>query len=56
MKGYLQMFQQDPGARKYVKESVDERTVRLGGKVTPKRLAALLRDLGYLVELGPPLA
>jgi len=28
--------------------------VRLKGRATPRRMQALLRDLGYIVELGAP--
>jgi hypothetical protein len=51
----LRRFQQDPGTRKYVAELVDERSLRLKGRATPRRMQALLRELGYLVELGEPL-
>ncbi len=49
----LRRFCQDPGIRRFLAEIVDERTVRLKGRVTPRRMQALLRELGYLVELGP---
>ncbi len=48
----LRRFSQDPGARRHLAEIVDERTVRLKGRVTPRRMQALLRELGYLIELG----
>ncbi len=51
----LRRFQQDPGTRKYVAELLDERSVRLKGRATPRRMQALLSELGYLVELGDPL-
>jgi hypothetical protein len=50
----LKGLQQDPGARRYVAEVIDERSLRIKGRITPKRLQSLLRDLGYLVELGDP--
>jgi hypothetical protein len=51
----LRRFCQDPGTRRHLAEVLDERTVRLKGRVTPRRMQALLRELGYLVELGEPL-
>ncbi|HED65826.1 MAG TPA: hypothetical protein ENJ09_09760 [Planctomycetes bacterium] len=51
----LKAFLQDPGARRYIARRLDERSVQLEGKATPKRLRALLRELGYLVELGGPI-
>jgi Helicase conserved C-terminal domain len=48
----LKRFQQDPGARAYIKEVLDERRVALKARSTPRRMQALLRDLGYLVELA----
>jgi hypothetical protein len=48
----LRRFQQDPGTRKYVAELLDERSLRLKGRATPRRLQSLLSELGYLVELG----
>ena len=50
----LRRFQQDAGARKYVMEVLDETSLQLKGRVTAKRLRSLLRELGYLVELGGP--
>ena len=52
----LRRFCQDPGTRRHLAEVLDERTVRLKGRVTPRRMQALLRELGYVVELGEPLA
>ena len=49
----LRRFCQDPGVRRHLGEIVDERTVRLKGRVTPRRMQALLRELGYIVELVP---
>lgn len=48
----LKRFQQDPGARSYIKEVLDERRIALKARSTPRRMQALLRDLGYLVELA----
>jgi hypothetical protein len=47
----LRRFQQDPGTRKYVSAVLEGPALQLVGRVTPRRLQALLRDLGYLVEL-----
>jgi len=47
----LRRFCQDAGTRRHLAEIVDERTVRLKGRVTPRRMQALLRELGYIVEL-----
>ncbi|MEX1023831.1 MAG: helicase-associated domain-containing protein [Planctomycetota bacterium] len=47
----LERFRADAGARKYVDTILSEHAVQLASRATPKRLAALLRDLGYLVEL-----
>ena len=52
----LRRFCQDPGTRRHLAEVLDARTVRLKGRVTPRRMQALLRELGYIVELGEPLA
>ena len=52
----LKQFHQDPGTRRYVARRIDERSIKLKGKITPKRLQSLLRELGYLVELGGPVA
>ena len=51
----LRRFQQDPGTRRYVARQLDDTALQLKGKITPMRLVALLRELGYLVELGEPL-
>jgi hypothetical protein len=48
----LRRFCQDPGTRRHLAELLDERRVRLKGRVTPRRMQALLRELGYIVELG----
>lgn len=48
----LRRFLQDPGVRSYVREVQGEHRVRLGGRVTQRRLRSLLRELGYLVELA----
>jgi hypothetical protein len=50
----LQRFLQDAGTRRHLGEILDARRVRLKGRVTPRRMQALLRDLGYLIELGEP--
>jgi hypothetical protein len=50
----LRRFCQDPGTRRHLAETIDERTVRLKGRVTPRRMQALLRELGYIVELAEP--
>jgi len=48
----LRRFCQDPGTRRHLAEVLDERSVRLKGRVTPRRMQALLRELGYIVELS----
>ncbi len=48
----LRRFQRDPGVRSYVKSVIDERRIQLGGRITRRRLQALLRELGHLVELA----
>jgi hypothetical protein len=48
----LRRFQQDPGARAYVREVLGEHALRLQSRATPRRLVALLRELGYLAELA----
>jgi hypothetical protein len=50
----LRRFCQDPGTRRHMAEVLDERSVRLKGRVTPRRMQAFLRELGYIVELGEP--
>jgi len=52
----LRAFRQDPGTRKYVSRALDRRSLKLKGRVTPKRMRSLLRELGYIVELGEALA
>ncbi len=47
----MRRFQQDPGTRRYIGRTLDERRIKLKGKVTPRRMQALLRELGYLVDL-----
>ncbi|MAB79228.1 MAG: hypothetical protein CMJ89_07730 [Planctomycetes bacterium] len=51
----MKRFLQDAGTRRYVGRVIDERQVQLHGRITPRRMRALLRDLGYLVELGEPI-
>jgi len=51
----LKGFLQDSGTRKYVQSSLDEHTLQLAGAASALRLRPLLRELGYLVECGPPL-
>jgi hypothetical protein len=48
----LARFLRDPGTRRYVGESFGERSVQLRGRVTPRRMQSLLRELGFLIELG----
>ena len=48
---WLRRFCQDPGTRRHLGSLVDDRTVRLKGRITPRRMQALLRELGYIVEL-----
>jgi len=43
-------FQQDAGAKNYVREVLDVKRVQLKMRFTTRRTQALLRDLGYLVE------
>jgi hypothetical protein len=47
----LRRFQQDPAAKTYIREPIDERRVQLKTRFSPRRTQGLLRDLGYLVEL-----
>ncbi|MCZ6597712.1 MAG: helicase-associated domain-containing protein [Planctomycetota bacterium] len=47
----MRRFKQDPGARAHIDVVVDDTTVRLKGRITPRRMRSLLRDLGFLVEL-----
>ena len=46
----LRRFQQDAGAKNYIREVLDEKRVQLKMRYTTRRTQALLRDLGYLVE------
>ena len=51
----LKRFQNDAGVKSYVREVLDERRLQLKSRFAPKRLHALLREFGYLVELdGTP--
>ncbi len=47
----LARFRSDPGVRAYSPKAIDDQSVQLKSKATPKRLQALLRELGFLVEL-----
>jgi hypothetical protein len=47
----LRRFQQDAGVKGFVREPLDERRLQLKSRYAPKRLAALLREFGFLVEL-----
>jgi len=48
----LRRFKQDPGVRPYLELVIDAERLRLKGRITPKRMRSLLRELGYLVELS----
>ncbi len=48
----LARLRADPGLRGYLEEDLSEGRVRLAATITPKRMRALLRDLGYVVELA----
>jgi len=48
----LKGFLQNAGTRRHVSEVVDERRVQLQGRITQRRMQSLLRELGYIVELG----
>ena len=50
----LARFRSDPGARSYIGNESGESKIQLLGKITPKRMRGLLRDLGYVVELTQP--
>ena len=47
----MERFHQDPGVRSYVVQVQSPTHVQLKKGITPKRMAALLRDLGFLVDL-----
>ncbi|MCK6446257.1 MAG: helicase-associated domain-containing protein [Planctomycetes bacterium] len=47
----LRRFAHDPAVKPYVKAELDEKRVQLSARFSVKRLQALLRDLGHLVEL-----
>lgn len=47
----LRRFQQDAGVKNFVREVLDERRLQLKSRYAPRRLATLLREFGYLVEL-----
>ncbi len=47
----LARFLQDAGVKPHVRATLDEGSVQMKARYTPKRLQALLRDLHYLVEL-----
>lgn len=46
----IKRFQQDAGAKQYIREVLDDKRLQLKMRYTTKRTQALLRDLGYLVE------
>jgi hypothetical protein len=47
----LKRFQQDAGVKGFVREAIDEHHLQLKSRYAPRRLATLLREFGYLVEL-----
>ncbi len=47
----LRRFQQDAGVKSFVREVLDEHRLQLKSRYAPRRLATLLREFGYLVEL-----
>jgi len=47
----LKRFQQDAGVKGFVREAMDEHHLQLKSRYAPRRLATLLREFGYLVEL-----
>lgn len=47
----LRRFQQDAGVKGFVREALDEHNLQLKSRYAPRRLASLLREFGYLVEL-----
>ncbi len=47
----MERFLGDPSVRAHVSQVLNEKQVKLKSRSTPKRLQALLRDLGFLVEL-----
>jgi len=47
----LRRFVQDPGVKSYIKRVRGEGQVQLKGGTSATRMRALLRDLGFLVEL-----
>ncbi len=47
----LRRFQHDAGVKGFVREALDERRLQLKSRYAPRRLASLLREFGYLVEL-----
>jgi hypothetical protein len=46
----LRRFQQDPGVKNYVREVLDDKRVQLKSRIAPRRMVALLREFGFLVE------
>jgi hypothetical protein len=46
----LRRFCADSGARTHIAKELDERSVKLKGRHSQKRMQSLLRDLGFLVE------
>ncbi|MFT7486079.1 MAG: hypothetical protein ACI9F9_001932 [Candidatus Paceibacteria bacterium] len=48
----MQAFLADPGVRPFISKVVDQNLVRLKSNATPKRMASVLRELGFLVELS----
>ena len=48
----LRRFQQDPGAKVYVGQEIDENRVQLASRFSRRRTQALLRELGFLIELS----
>jgi hypothetical protein len=47
----VERFLHDAGVKPHVREAIDDRSVQLKSRYTPKRLQALLRDLHFLIEL-----
>ena len=49
--GWFHHPEQDAGVKSFVREVLDEHRLQLKSRYAPRRLATLLREFGYLVEL-----
>ena len=47
----FERFSADAAVKNHVREVLDERSIQMKTRITPRRMQSLLRDLDFLVEL-----